>query len=93
MLISMAASDIILDGKSCAAAYHSIHLSSLPALILTLPWYPVWKLQMTLRRKLSVCAVFLLGGFVVAAGIVRFVYLLQATKKIASNLDYTCGFS
>jgi hypothetical protein len=32
----------------------------------------------------------MLGGFVVAAGIVRFVYLLQATKDIASNLDYTC---
>ncbi|KAL8904744.1 MAG: hypothetical protein Q9207_003075 [Kuettlingeria erythrocarpa] len=61
----------------------------LDALILTLPWYPVWKLQMPLRRKLSICAIFLLGGFVVAAGIVRFAYLLQATKNISSNLDYT----
>ena len=48
---------------------------------------------MPLRRKLSVCAIFLLGGFVVAAGITRFVYLLQATKNIASNLDYTCKVS
>ncbi|KAI4178411.1 MAG: hypothetical protein LQ346_007459 [Caloplaca aetnensis] len=61
----------------------------LDTLILALPWYPVWKLQMPLRRKLSICAIFLLGGFVVAAGIVRFAYLLQATRNIASNLDYT----
>lgn len=45
---------------------------------------------MPLGRKLSVCAIFMLGGFVVAAGIVRFVYLFQETKSLASNLDSTC---
>ena len=45
---------------------------------------------MPLRRKLGVCAMFLLGGFVVAAGIVRFVFLLQSVRNITSEFDYTC---
>ncbi len=48
---------------------------------------------MPIRRKLGICAIFLLGGFVVAAGIVRFAYLLQASKNAALNLDYTCKTS
>jgi len=60
-------------------------------IILVLPWYPVWKLQMPFRRKLSVCAIFLLGGFVVAAGIVRFVYVVKALPNLSSSdFDYTC---
>lgn len=57
------------------------------ALILTLPWYLVAKLQMPLQQKLSVCGIFLLGGFVVAAGIVR-----CTTLKVgfAMSLDHSC---
>ncbi len=46
---------------------------------------------MPFRRKLSVCAIFLLGGFVVAAGIVRFVYVVKALPNLSSSdFDYTC---
>ena len=58
-------------------------------MILVLPWYPMWKLQMPLRRKLSICAIFLFGGFVVAAGIVRLAYVIQANKKNAEGLHST----
>lgn len=36
------------------------------------------------------CAIFLLGGFVVAAGIARLVFLVQSIEDVTSNLDYTC---
>lgn len=43
---------------------------------------------MPFRQKALVCGIFLLGGFVVGAGIARFVFIVQATQS--SNPDYTC---
>lgn len=49
-------------------------------MILVLPWYPVYNLQMSLRHRLTVCGMFLLGGFVVAVGIARVVFVSQGVK-------------
>lgn len=61
-------------------------------LILTLPWYRVWKLQMPMRRKVAVCGIFLLGGFVVLAGILRFTEIVASTDSEETNLDFTCKY-
>ena len=61
------------------------------ALVLVLPISQVWKLQMPYQRKLGICCVFLLGGFVVAVGIVRVVYHYQLTKPNSPiAVDPTC---
>ena len=56
-------------------------------LILSLPVYNVWKLQMPVTRKLAVISIFLLGGFVVVAGIVRFVFLVNAFTALEDPHD------
>ena len=50
-------------------------------MILVLPWYPIYHLQMPLRQRLTVIAIFLLGGFVTMAGVARVVFLSQGVKK------------
>ncbi|KAK1976916.1 hypothetical protein LZ30DRAFT_804370 [Colletotrichum cereale] len=45
--------------------------------ILCLPVGQVWKLQATLTHRLSLCFMFLLGGFVLFASIYRFTTLMQ----------------
>ncbi|CCF44726.1 hypothetical protein CH063_00527 [Colletotrichum higginsianum] len=45
--------------------------------ILCLPIGQVWKLQVTLAQRLSLCFMFLLGGFVLFASIYRFTTLMQ----------------
>ena len=49
-------------------------------MILVLPWYPVYHLQMPMRQRLLVCGIFLTGGFVIASGIAKTVFVVQATK-------------
>ena len=51
-------------------------------MILVLPWYPVYHLQTSLRRRLTMCGMFLLGCFVVAAGIARVVFISQGVKGV-----------
>ncbi|OLN87826.1 hypothetical protein CCHL11_00535 [Colletotrichum chlorophyti] len=45
--------------------------------ILCLPINQVWKLQVTLAQRLSLCFMFLLGGFVLFASIYRFTTIMQ----------------
>ncbi|KAK2018530.1 hypothetical protein LZ32DRAFT_679204 [Colletotrichum eremochloae] len=45
--------------------------------ILCLPVRQVWKLQATLAQRLSLCFMFLLGGFVLCASIYRFTTIMQ----------------
>ncbi|OHW93605.1 integral membrane protein [Colletotrichum incanum] len=45
--------------------------------ILCLPIGQVWKLQATLAQRLSLCFMFLLGGFVLFASIYRFTTIMQ----------------
>ena len=56
-------------------------------MILTLPWYPVWNLQMPVAKKLSVCGIFLLGAFVVGAGVARVTAIRVA---VTSTSDFSC---
>lgn len=51
------------------------------------PWFPVWNLQMPVRQRISVCGIFMLGAFVIAASIVRLTALPQA---LASKTDHSC---
>ncbi|KAI8965299.1 hypothetical protein F5Y11DRAFT_313576 [Daldinia sp. FL1419] len=56
-------------------------------LILAMPVYWVSRLRMTLRRKLAVCAVFLLGMVAVAAGAARLAIFIQQTNNPYQNAD------
>ncbi|KAF3482730.1 putative Integral membrane protein Pth11-like [Arthroderma uncinatum] len=57
--------------------------------VLILPIYPVWNLNMKLRRKIKLLAVFGLGIFAVAASIVR----LAETPVLKSSPDATWNIS
>jgi hypothetical protein len=50
----------------------------LDGLVLIIPMYPVWQLQMPTRQKISVSGIFLLGGLVVLSGIFRIKAMFQA---------------
>jgi len=52
----------------------------LDGLVLIIPWYPVFKLQMPVRQKVTVLGIFLLGGFVVLSGIFRVIAMFDAMK-------------
>ena len=54
---------------------------TLLAMILVLPWYPIYHLQMPLRQRLTIVGIFLLGGFVTAAGVARVVFISQGVKE------------
>lgn len=49
----------------------------LDGLVLTLPWYPLWKLNMPTRQKIFVTGIFLLGAFVVIASIFRITSIFE----------------
>ncbi len=57
------------------------------AVTLVLPWYPIYYLQMPLRQRLAIIGIFLTGGFVIASGVTRTVFVVQATKQ---GLDNSC---
>ena len=61
-------------------------------MILVLPVYNVWKLQMRTRHKLAVIAIFLLGGFTTITGIIRLHFLTFAFGSLRDPLfsDVTC---
>lgn len=58
----------------------------LDALVLTLPWYPVWNLNMPTRQKIVVSGIFLLGSFVVISSIFRIIAMYDA---LIPNRDTT----
>lgn len=58
----------------------------LDGLVLTLPWYPVWKLNMPTRQKIVVSGIFLLGAFVVFSSIFRVISMFDALQP---NRDTT----
>ncbi|KZF23478.1 hypothetical protein L228DRAFT_238042 [Xylona heveae TC161] len=65
-------------------------------IILTVPLPMVWKLQMPTAQKLAVTGIFLLGGFVCIAGIVRLHFLSQMyvtpdfTWNMAQSFIWSC---
>ncbi|KAK7225806.1 hypothetical protein V2G26_013809 [Clonostachys chloroleuca] len=67
----------------CASGVINIVLD---LIILAIPQARVWRLQLSSRKKILLSLVFLLGGFVVVASIVRIVYMF--TIDVA-DLTYT----
>jgi hypothetical protein len=57
-------------------------------IILSLPIPMIWALQINLRRKIALNAIFLIGGFVCLTSIFRFVALAHINVK-----DLTCKFA
>ncbi len=57
-------------------------------LILVMPIPIVWSLHLPKNKKIGVCLLFLLGGFVCIASVVRFYYL----KDYARGRDPLCEF-
>lgn len=55
-----------------------------------MPWPQVWKLQMSRSRRIQLVAVFMLGSFVVGAGIARTVLSAPGVLSTSTDLDYTC---
>ncbi|KAI2768966.1 hypothetical protein F4815DRAFT_450808 [Daldinia loculata] len=63
---------------------------ALDTIIISLPVPLIWKLQMTLRRKLQISAIFLLGAMTVGASIARTVIQYGVAREFDShNLDKT----
>ncbi|MCJ1369980.1 hypothetical protein MMC20_001192 [Loxospora ochrophaea] len=55
-------------------------------LILILPVYNIWKLQMPLHRKLAIIGIFLLGGLVTITGIIRLHFFTLIYSSLKSKL-------
>ncbi|CAG8958362.1 hypothetical protein HYFRA_00011039 [Hymenoscyphus fraxineus] len=54
----------------------------LDGLVLLLPWYPIWHLNMPTRQKITVSAIFLLGTFVCISGIFRIIAMFDALGDV-----------
>ncbi|KAL8925665.1 MAG: hypothetical protein Q9208_003348 [Pyrenodesmia sp. 3 TL-2023] len=55
-------------------------------IILSLPVPAIWAMQMSVRRKISVCGIFLLGAFTVASGIAKLVIYYNVNYLLKNNL-------
>ncbi|MCJ1345873.1 hypothetical protein MMC31_004082 [Peltigera leucophlebia] len=62
-------------------------------LILLLPIYNVWQLQMPLHRKIAVICIFLLGGLVTITGIIRLHFLTLAYNSLEDHLFNDVSYS
>lgn len=80
LFYTVSVTDIITDGMFPlpAHSFFSIYIyinhlvsDTATAVILTLPWPQILKLQMSRTRKIQILGIFSLGFFVVIAGIVR----------------------
>ncbi|KAH8882061.1 hypothetical protein GQ53DRAFT_831832 [Thozetella sp. PMI_491] len=58
-------------------------------MILLLPWPQIWKMRLSKAQKLQVSVVFILGYFVVGAGIARMVLSSRSIFSKTRDLDYT----
>ncbi|ROW07872.1 hypothetical protein VMCG_03664 [Cytospora schulzeri] len=58
-------------------------------LVLFLPVYQIWKLQMPFTRKIMIICIFLLGGLVSIVGIIRLHFLKQLYTALAVSPDIT----
>jgi hypothetical protein len=61
-------------------------------LVLVIPIYKVWKLQMPLRRKIAVIIIFALGSFVLVTGVIRLKLLIGVYGALEDPTwrDLTC---
>ena len=85
--------DVITDGGSIDLRPHATYCAkTFVGLILLLPVYNVWKLQMRTPQKIAVIGLFFLGGFTVVTGIIRLHFLNYAFASLKHPLfnDVTC---
>ena len=57
-------------------------------LILVMPIPIVWTLRLDRHKKIGVCGLFLLGGFVCIASVMRFYYLESVGKGMDPTVEY-----
>ncbi|KAL2045928.1 hypothetical protein ABVK25_011924 [Lepraria finkii] len=62
-------------------------------LIIAMPIPMIWSLQMSVRRKLAISAMFLVGFFAIGAGIARMVAYLVTSYDKESNPDFIQNFT
>lgn len=62
-------------------------------LIIAMPMPMIWSLQMSVRRKLAISAMFLVGFFAIGAGIARMVAYLVTSYEKESNPDFIQDFT
>lgn len=91
------ATDVITDGEMVITwiCLDKANRSILCAgLILLLPIYNVWHLQMPTHRKVAVIFIFLLGGLVTITGIIRLHFLTLAYNSLEDHLfnDISCEY-
>ncbi|KAI1321388.1 hypothetical protein F5Y16DRAFT_70421 [Xylariaceae sp. FL0255] len=56
-------------------------------IILALPYYWIWRLNISLAKRLAILGVFLLGAIEIATGIIRLVIFIDLTKDYSSDPD------
>ena len=86
---AMVLSDIISDGSVILHIQFSTSWRQNLAVILSMPAYQIYKLQMSTSRKLQIFGTFLLGAFVVLAGIIRCI-LAESSVSPEAAMDITC---
>lgn len=70
-----------------------MELTQALVLVLILPIYKTWQLQMSIARKILIMFIFLLGGLVSIVGIIRIHYLTEVYDILEVQLelvDTTC---
>lgn len=89
MFYAMTISNTILDGMEIHgnSSFVDEMTDSWIGMILTLPWHPLWKLQMPLVSKITVGCIFLLGGFVIVSSIFR---ILAVKEAVSADPLHTC---
>lgn len=58
-------------------------------LVLLLPTYKIWQLQMSMVRKVTITGIFLLGGLVSIVGIIRIHFFTQAYASMETQPTFT----
>ena len=85
--------DVVTDGGFIGLLPIASHCAKIfVGLILLLPVYNVWKLQMRTPQKIAVICLFFLGGFTTITGIIRLHFLTYAYASLKHPLfnDVTC---
>ncbi|KAH7125254.1 hypothetical protein B0J11DRAFT_550072 [Dendryphion nanum] len=58
--------------------------------ILVMPIFPIWRLQLAIRSKIAVTIVFALGGFAVVASLIRMIWCIwQSNQNFNPDFDAT----
>ncbi|KAI4190252.1 MAG: hypothetical protein L6R41_000922, partial [Letrouitia leprolyta] len=88
--------DFTIPGGHCInlialSRFTSISNTITDILILSLPIPIILNLHMNRTKKIGVCGVFLLGGFVCIASIVRFIYLQQLNRMDPTFTNINAG--